>query len=170
MFNKKNFKAYIPQHPFRHHERGEHDAFYCWKDDAGLESALKEYGAIRDPLTDAERQTLIEAFGTLKPGEIRQHLANDFTPAQIETLTWDNVVSHAQNKIKVGQTFYTLPLSLQQWAHIFDVHRNTIRKWAHEGRHGFQQVSDRKWRLPKTELPSDLTEKYKDHIYKDKKK
>jgi hypothetical protein len=99
MFNKKNFKAYIPKHPFRHGERGEHDAFYCWKDDAGLESALKEYGAIRDPLTDAERQILVEAFGTLKPSKIRRHLENNFTPAKIENLTWGDVVLYAQSKI-----------------------------------------------------------------------
>ena len=99
MFDKKKFKSYIPQHPFKHGERGNHDAFYCWKDDAGLESALKEYGAIRDPLTDAERQILVEAFGTLKPVGIRRHLTKDFTPAQIENLTWDYVVLYAQSKI-----------------------------------------------------------------------
>ncbi len=107
MFDKKKFKSYIPQHPFKHGKRGGYDALYFWKDDAGLESALKEYGAIRDPLTDAERQILIEAFGTLKPGEIRRHLTSDFAPAQIENLTWDDVVYHAQNKIKVGQTCYS---------------------------------------------------------------
>ncbi len=103
MFDKKNFKAYIPQHPFRHGKRGGYDAFYFWKDDAGLESALKEYGAIRNPLTDAERQILIEAFGTLKPSKIRKHLENDFTPARIGNLTWEDVVYHAQSKIKAGQ-------------------------------------------------------------------
>ncbi|NLK40657.1 MAG: hypothetical protein GX298_01205 [Planctomycetes bacterium] len=99
MFDKKKFKSYIPQHPFKHGKRGSYDAFYMQKSLSGLESALNEYGAIRDPLTDAERQILVEAFGTLKSGIIRRHLANDFTPAQIENLTWDDIVYHAQGKI-----------------------------------------------------------------------
>ena len=58
---------------------------------------------------------------------------------------------------------YSLPLFMKQWAVIFGISRNKMSELRDSERYHFRQVSDRKWSLPKNELPAEYLEKYRNH-------
>lgn len=58
----------------------------------------------------------------------------------------------------------SLPMSLKNWAVIFDVGINKIRQWKDDGKYYFVQKSPRKWALPITDLPAEYLEKYREQI------
>jgi len=56
----------------------------------------------------------------------------------------------------VEQLRWSQPMKLSDWAAIFHVHRNTMRKWLDNQIIKNQQISPRMWRVAIEELPSEL--------------
>lgn len=64
---------------------------------------------------------------------------------------------------EVDNEEYSFPLFMSDWARIFGVSRNKIRELREDEQYHFRRVSDRKWSLPKKELPAEYLEKYRNH-------
>lgn len=64
-------------------------------------------------------------------------------------------------KKTVPKTEYSLPLPMTKWAVILGVSENTLRDLRKDKKYHFDQVSPRKWRLPKQEIPAEYLEKYR---------
>lgn len=56
---------------------------------------------------------------------------------------------------------YSKPLAMKHWATIFGVGKNKMRELRDSDKYHFKQISDRKWVLPKNELPAEYLEKYR---------
>jgi hypothetical protein len=65
-------------------------------------------------------------------------------------------------KSAIPETEYSLPLSMKKWAGILGFSENKMREVREANdKYHFDQVSPRKWRLPKDELPAEYLEKYR---------
>lgn len=64
-------------------------------------------------------------------------------------------------KKNVPKTEYSLPLPMTKWAVILGVSENTLRNLRKDEKYHFDQVSPRKWRLPRQEIPAEYLEKYR---------
>jgi hypothetical protein len=62
------------------------------------------------------------------------------------------------------QPEYTFPLSMKKWAAIFQVSENTMSKLKESEKYHFDKISERKWRLPKHEIPIEYLEMYRQTI------
>ncbi len=56
---------------------------------------------------------------------------------------------------------YSFPLPMTKWADIFGVSENKLRELRRKKKYNFDQVSPRKWRLPKHKIPAEYLEKYR---------
>ncbi len=60
-----------------------------------------------------------------------------------------------------NQKEYSKPLSQKAWADIFEMSRNKMSELMKGKQYHFKKISDRKWVLPKNELPAEYLEKYR---------
>jgi len=60
-----------------------------------------------------------------------------------------------------NQKEYSKPLSQKEWADIFEMSRNKMSELMKGKQYHFKKISDRKWVLPKNELPAEYLEKYR---------
>ena len=70
----------------------------------------------------------------------------------------------AKPRLKTNDKEHSQPLFMTQWAYIFGISKNTMRQLRKSDQYHFRQVSQRKWTLPKEELPAEYFEKYRNAI------
>jgi hypothetical protein len=77
--------------------------------------------------------------------------------------TWDKKKPKKKLKLLPANAVigYSLPLPMTKWAIILGVSENKLRELRKEKKYHFDQISKRKWRLPKHEIPAEYLEKYR---------
>lgn len=123
-----------------------------WPD--SLWVAIESFGYHGRKRTYDERKNAIQSA--------LDHVKQDIARQQPADASGGNArrrLQRKKQKRKAPKTEYSLPLAMTKWAQIFGLSENTFRK-VREKYH-FVKVSDRRWKLPKHELPAEYLEKYR---------
>lgn len=92
---------------------------------------------------------------------------NDELVYEGEFVTVDEFVGVGDHALEGERS---LPLKWKDWVYIFGVSPNKLREYREKKKYHFDQISPRRWTLPKHELPSEYLEKYRSIIAQNKPK
>ena len=82
----------------------------------------------------------------------------------IETTQEVRPVKEPSNEAQqaIPEIEYSLPLPMKKWSNILGISENKMKEIREAGdKYHFDKISDRKWRLPKNELPAEYLERYR---------